>query len=70
MPSVLDGSCCRNKIPQMGGLTTDIYFLTVLKAGNPRSASNEGPLPGLPMTASSLCPHGVESSLVSFLIRR
>lgn len=53
----------------MSGLTTDIYFLTVLKAGNPRSASDEGPLPGLRMTASSLCPHGVESSLVSFRIR-
>ena len=46
----------------MGGLTTNIYFLTVLEPRSLRSgaaskAPGEGPLPGLQTAPFSLCPH-------------
>ena len=52
----------RNKIPQIGWLKQQIYFLTVLEARSPRSSyqrvSSEASLIGLQM-ATSLCPHMV-----------
>ena len=61
------------KYHRMGGLTTEIYFLTVPEAGKSKIkvlstlVSGEGSLPGLQMAAFSLCPHTKEkaSSLVS-----
>ena len=57
---------CHNKIPQTGGLATEVYFLPVLEAGKakikvpPQSVSHESSPSGLQTATCSLRPHMVE----------
>lgn len=50
-------------MPQIGGLTTETYFLTVQEAGKSKvkvpvlSVSSEDSFPGLYTATFSLCPH-------------